>query len=457
MIDRMPFWATDALTQVNHLLSDKALLRGIATQGLYIAVVLGLLALFGPKLRRGLDQRLAARAQGPSFQLLAALARVTPWILALLAFWFGRLAFHDAALHARFLHLAESLALAWVIIRFTSSLVRNHAVAQAIALAAWAFAALNILGLIDPTLDLLDSMSVNIGHFRLSLLLLLKSVVLLALTIWIANLASRVLEHRLQTIPTVAPATQVLVAKLSKVVLLTLAVVIALNAVGIDLTAFAVLSGAIGVGIGFGLQKVVSNLISGVILLLDRSIKPGDVIEIAGTYGWITRLNARFVSVSTRDGIEHLIPNEDRITQRVTNWSYSDDRVRLHVPVGIGYSSDVRHAMALCIAATKDVSRVLPTPVPICLLKGFGDNSIDLELRFWIRDPRNGTANVRSEVMLGIWDRFKEHGIQLPFPQRDIHLPEMDALVEKFRAVSGHMTDGAVEAPPQPSDNGAGL
>jgi small-conductance mechanosensitive channel len=145
-----------------------------------------------------------------------------------------------------------------------------------------------------------------------------------------------------------------------------LAVVIALNSVGIDLTAFAVFSGAIGVGVGFGLQKVVSNLISGVILLLDRSIKPGDVIEIAGTYGWITRLNARFVSVSTRDGIEHLIPNEDLITQRVTNWSYSNDSVRLHVGIGVSYSADVREAMRLCIEATKDVKRIRETAPPMC-------------------------------------------------------------------------------------------
>jgi small-conductance mechanosensitive channel len=168
--------------------------------------------------------------------------------------------------------------------------------------------------------------------------------------------------------------------------------------------------------------------------LLDRSIKPGEVIEIAVTYGWITRLNARFVSVSTRDGIEHLIPNEDLITQRVTNWSYSDDQVRLHVGVGIGYRSDVHEAMRLCIEAAKDVKRVLEAPTPVCLLKGFGDSAINLELRFWIRDPRNGTANVRSEVMLGIWDRFREHDIELPFPQRDLHIPDLDAVAENIAA-----------------------
>jgi small-conductance mechanosensitive channel len=264
------------------------------------------------------------------------------------------------------------------------------------------------------------------------MLLVLKGVVFLTVLLWGANMSSRLIEQRLQKFHTLAPAMQVLTAKLAKVVLLTLAVVIALNAVGIDLTAFAVFSGAIGVGVGFGLQKVVSNLISGVILLLDRSIKPGDVIEIAGTYGWITRLNARFVSVSTRDGIEHLIPNEDLITQRVTNWSYSNDMIRLHVPLGISYQSDLHQAIALCIAAAKTVNRVLETPNPICLLKGFGENAVNLELRFWILDPRNGTANVRSEVMLGIWDSFRDNGVEFPFPQRDIHLPEMEALVEKI-------------------------
>jgi small-conductance mechanosensitive channel len=432
MIARLTGWYGEAEDYVARLLHDQALLWSFAAQAAFIVGALILLGILGPRLRRLLDAQASRWSLGPAQQLLAAVIRIVPWALLLLIFWFGRLAFHEAGRHTKFLHLAENLALAWVIIRFTSGLVRNPRIASAIAIAAWAFAALNILGLDGPTVDLLDAMSVTIGHFRLSVLLVLKGIVFLVVLLWAANVASRLLEHRLQSFATMAPAMQVLTAKLAKVVLLTLAVVVALNAVGIDLTAFAVFSGAIGVGVGFGLQKVVSNLISGVILLLDRSIKPGDVIEIAGTYGWITRLNARFVSVSTRDGIEHLIPNEDLITQRVTNWSYSNDMIRLHVPVGISYRSDVHQAIALCIAAAKTVKRVLETPNPICLLKGFGENAVNLELRFWIRDPRNGTANVRSEVMLGIWDSFRENGVEFPFPQRDIHLPEMDALVEKL-------------------------
>ena len=437
LTEHLPHWVAQATDRLQALLQDQALLIELGVQAVYILGALLLMRLAGYPLKRLLAARLERMRYGPAHQLLLALMRIVPWVLLLLLLWGGRLAFHEAGRHAKLLHLAENLALAWVVIRFTSGLVRNHRIATAIAIAAWLLAALNIVGLLDPAIHLMDSMGVTIGHFRLSLLLVVKGVIFLTVLLWAANISSRVIEQRLTTFQTMAPAMQVLAAKLAKVVLITLAVVIALNSVGIDLTAFAVFSGAIGVGIGFGLQKVVSNLISGVILLLDRSIKPGDVIEIAGTYGWITRLNARFVSVSTRDGIEHLIPNEDLITQRVTNWSYSDEKVRLHVPVGIGYRSDVRQAMELCIEAAKGVSRVLETPSPVCLLKGFGDSAINLELRFWIRDPRNGTANVRSEVMLGIWDRFRENDIELPFPQRDLHIPDLDGLAEKLSARFG--------------------
>jgi small-conductance mechanosensitive channel len=213
-----------------------------------------------------------------------------------------------------------------------------------------------------------------------------------------------------------------------RITLLTLAVVFALGSIGIDLTAFAVFSGAIGVGVGFGLQKVVSNLVSGVILLMDRSIKPGDVIEIDGTYGSVTTLNARYVSVLTRDGKEYLIPNEDLITQRVTNWSYSSALIRLHVKLGISYQSNPHKAIELVLEATREVKRVLKKPEPTCLLVAFGDSSVDLELRFWIEDPVNGTTNVRSEVMLNVWDLFQENGIEIPFPQRELTLRNPEAL-----------------------------
>ena len=158
------------------------------------------------------------------------------------------------------------------------------------------------------------------------------------------------------------------------------------------------------------------------ILLLDRSVKPGDVIAVGGTYGWIDSLGARYVSVVTRDGIEHLIPNEELIANRVENWSYSNNLVRLKTPIGIAYDADVHQAMMLCLDAARATARVLAEPAPVCLLSGFGDSSVDLELRFWIRDPTAGTANVKSDVLLNVWERFHDHGIEIPLPQRDLHI-----------------------------------
>ncbi len=182
------------------------------------------------------------------------------------------------------------------------------------------------------------------------------------------------------------------------------------------------LGGAIGVGIGFGLQKIFSNLISGFILLLDKSIKPGDTIIVEGSYGRVDTLSARYVSVITRDGIEHLVPNEEMIVNRVENWSYSHNNVRLRIPVGVHYNSNVRKAIELCLQAADETERVLKSPKPACLLKGFGDSSVDLEIRIWVRDPMNGCSNVKSQVLLSVWDKFHEHNIEIPYPQRDLHL-----------------------------------
>ena len=227
---------------------------------------------------------------------------------------------------------------------------------------------------------------------------------------------------KIKQLPNLPPSLQVLLSKLIRTSLIVISFAVALSTIGLDLSSFAILGGAIGVGIGFGLQKVVSNLVSGLILLIDRSIKPGDVIEIEGTYGWINSLRARYASVITRDGKEHLIPNEDLITNRVINWSFSDRNVRVRAPIGISYSSDPRKAINLCLEAAKSSSRTLEDPEPRCLVTSFGDNSINLELRFWIDDPSNGVGNIRSEVLLSIWDRFKENEIEIPFPQRDIRI-----------------------------------
>ena len=336
--------------------------------------------------------------------------------------WVAALIAAAAAWPHHAITVVDSLLTAWVVIHLTSNVIRDPAWARLIAITAWSVAALNIVGLLDDTIVLLDGLALNLGELRVSALSLIKGMLSLAVFLWLATAASRLMEKRIHALPSLTPSIQVLFAKLLKIVLITVAILAALHTVGIDLTAFAVLSGAIGVGIGFGLQKVVSNLISGVILLIDRSVKPGDVIAIGDTYGWINSLGARYVSVVTRDGTEHLIPNEELITQRVENWSYSHSRVRLKVPIGISYDADVPAAMALCIESATGVERVLTDPQPSCLLMGFGDSSVDLELRLWISDPVNGIANVRSEVLLDVWQKFHEHGVEIPFPQRDLHL-----------------------------------
>jgi small-conductance mechanosensitive channel len=379
-------------------------------------------------MNRGLNRGVGRLSPSPLRAVAQALANAASPILLLLLLWFATLAAGTAGLRSDLLRLAESLVLVWVLIRLSSRLVRNEYLARMIAVVAWIVAALNIAGLLGPVVGLLDAMAISVGAFRLSLLLVLKGLITLALLVWLANTVSRLTEQRLRGFVPLTPAMQVLAGKLVRMTLLTLAVVFALGSIGIDLTAFAVFSGAIGVGVGFGLQKVVSNLVSGVILLIDRSIKPGDVVEVDGTYGSVATLNARYVSVLTREGKEYLIPNEDLITQRVTNWSYSNDLIRLHVKLGISYQSNPHRAIELALEATRDVTRVLKKPEPTCLLVAFGESSIDLELRFWIKDPVNGTTNVRSEVMLNVWDLFQENGIEIPSPQRELTLRNPEAL-----------------------------
>jgi len=315
-----------------------------------------------------------------------------------------------------------NLLAVWIIIRMSSGFIHNETLARLIAIAAFSVATLNILDLVQPTILFLDSVGTRVGGVHLSVFEVLKAGLQLAVLLWAALAGSRVLEHRMQTVRGLTPSFQVLTGKLIRISLITVAFLIALSSVGIDLTAFAVFTGAVGVGVGFGLQKLVSNLISGVILLLDRSIKPGDVIEVGETYGWVSALNARYASVTTRDGKEWLIPNEDLITQRVTNLSFSSKQIRLLLPFGISYDSDVRAAMALSVEAANDVPRVLNNPAAVCRLMGFGDSSVDLELRIWINDPANGVVNVRSEILLSMWDKFHENGISIPFPQRDLHI-----------------------------------
>ncbi|UCH74427.1 MAG: mechanosensitive ion channel [Rhodospirillales bacterium] len=386
-----------------------------------VAILVALPA--APGFRRLIERlgrtRWLERGGDRAVSIIAPLALPIVWLVLQ---WISVIVASQAGWPHHIVQITVSLLTAWVVIRFASQLVRDPTWSRMIAIVAWTVAALNIVGLLDDAIALLDSLALQLGTLRLSALTAIKGVLALAILLWLASVVSNLLERRISSLPNLTPSVQVLFAKLLKIVLITIAIVAALSTVGIDLTAFAVFSGAVGVGVGFGLQKVVSNLISGVILLMDKSVKPGDVIEVGQTYGWINTLGARYASVVTRDGTEYLIPNEDIITQQVVNWSYSNNLVRLKIPIGVSYKSDVRKAIALCLEAAGEVERVVKEPKSVCLLKGFGDSSVDLELRIWIEDPQNGVSNVKSMVLLLVWDKFHAHDIEIPFPQRDLHI-----------------------------------
>jgi len=320
------------------------------------------------------------------------------------------------------LNIAVSLILAWIVIRLMTGLIESREMARVIRAFAWGLAALNIVGWLSPLIDILDQVKFSLGQGQISILGLLTGILTLVLLVWSALFVTNFLEGWLRKVPAINPSARVLLSKIARIVLISAAFLFAVSSVGIDLTVFAVFGGAIGVGLGFGLQKVVSNFISGVILLMDRSIKPGDVVEISGTYGRINKLAGRYTSVISRDGREHLIPNEDMVTQTVINWTFSHLMIRRHLPVGISYKSDVDLAMKLMIEAAEEVPRILGEPKPVVLIKGFGDSSIDLELRVWIRDSKNGVSNVASEVYYKVWQKFNANGVEFPYPQRDVHI-----------------------------------
>lgn len=311
---------------------------------------------------------------------------------------------------------------AWVIIGLITSCIPQLFWARsAAAVAYFLTGAMGVLN-INTSIKTLESFSFSIGSNTISAWSILSGIFAFAFSLWVVMAISGVIENQIQRIPRISSSLKVLTSKMMRIAFITIAVIVAMSSVGIDLSAITVLSGAVGLGVGFGLQKVVSNFISGILLLVDNSIKPGDVIEIDGTYGWINNLRARYASVITRDGTEHLIPNEDLITQHVINWTFTDNMVRMKVPFGVTYKANPHECIKLAIEATKKVARILDYPEPICNLMGFGDSSVDFELRFWISDPTNGVSNVKSQVLLNVWDTLKEHNIEIPFPQRDLHI-----------------------------------
>ena len=329
-----------------------------------------------------------------------------------------RTAIRTWAAHPRtyLLGVAGDLATAWVVIALVASLIRNPFINRLVSVTAWIIAALSILGLLNDTVAALDARAIVIGGLRVTPLLVLKTVVLLAVAMWAAAVASSFLDRRVRHVAGLTPSIQVLLGKLIRIGVMTVAVVVVLSTVGIDLSVLAIFTGAIGVGVGLGMQKIVSNFVCGIILLADKSIKPGDVITIGDHFGWVAHMGTRYTSVDMKDGRELLVPNEDLVTQRVINWSYSSDLMRLEVKFSTTYDSDLHKTRAAAVQAALSVEQVLKAPSPVCHLTGYGSTAIEYVLWFWIKDAATGPTGVRSAVMIALWDTFEREGVKLPIP-----------------------------------------
>lgn len=395
-----------------------------------------LVALFGAVLLALLINRLASHkledsgGQGLRHVALRSSQRIIlPFSLAALLTLSASI-LNSYQLDIRLLQFLTPIALALGAIRLVVYILRKAFLAKPIVKSAepmitfviWSVVVLHLAGWLPSLLTFMDSLAFKLGDSRLSLLgtvkLLLLIVVAFTVALWLAEL----LNQKLKSTKHISPSMQVGFSKFSKVLLITIAFLIALNAVGINLSSLAVFGGALGVGLGFGLQRIASNFISGFILVLDRSVKPGDVISVGDNFGWVHELKARYVVVRNREGVDTLIPNENLITSEVINWSYEDRNVRVKIQVQISYDDDPEQAMEIMLKCADNSPRVISDPAPTVLLKSFADSGIELELRVWIADPEYGADPVRSDVNIAIWRAFKAAGITIPYPQRDLHI-----------------------------------
>jgi len=416
------------IADIAHTISEWFLEHVLVLSNLFqvavVVILLLLVSILGKRFRPHIPARISnfLRRNILLSNLLETFTKLLPAVYGLILLGISALIYRQLGITPVVINLVATLLLAWVVIKLATTVILNPFWSRTIAIGAWSLAALNVLGILKPAAVFLDRLGFTVGSVHLTVLSLIKVFIFLFIAWRIGRWLGEYIEKRLKKVRGLSESTYVLSSKIVKITVYVIVTMIALSSVGIDLTAFAFFSGALGVGLGFGLQRVVSNFISGIILLTDKSIKPGDVVQVGDVYGWISSMRGRYTSVVTRDGHEYLIPNEDLITQQVVNWSYTDRKIRLHIPIGVSYKSDVHKARALILEAAAEVDRVLKYPEPICLLSAFGNSSDDLDLRFWIEDPKNGIRNVQSEILLKVWDKFHEQGIEIPFPQRDVHI-----------------------------------
>jgi small-conductance mechanosensitive channel len=378
-----------------------------------------------------------ADAQDWQVHALDGAAAVAPMILVVVLLLLGRGAFSMLSMGTRAIDTGVQLATAVVLVRIVVYLLGvlvgpqswfrrwENRITWGLAIAI----GFELIGWFAPTQRLLDSINLLPGKKTFTLWELLKGLVAVVGFVIVSSLVARTVERRVMRLHGLALSTRIGISKFSYFLLVSIGILIGINTVGIDLTALGVLTGAIGLGLGFGLQAIASNFVSGFVLLMDKSIKPGDVISFTGhtgtsteNFGWVQELRGRFVVVRDRDGVDTLVPNQNLITNSVINWSYTDQRVRIRLPVTISYEDDPEVALQALLEATEHHPRILKEPHPVTRLMSFEDHGMRLEVRFWIADPMNGVNNVRSDINRAIWRVFKEKGIKIPVAQREIRM-----------------------------------
>lgn len=423
-VDRASQWAHTYLLSL-----DVVIQLGLIFGALVPAVI------FGPRLRNLVTERLSRRAPaGIARRLVNALAELATPLALYITLTLIRIALGSVGQPMDWVAAAISLMNAWIAVRVVTLVIQSRFWSRVAFYIAWPIAALDAFGALGPVVEQMRELAIPLGEsasgtpIRFSLLDVVRTLFYFALLFWGASVLGRFLQQQIESVEDLSPSLKALIGKMLNIVLPVVALIVALQVAGFNLATLAVFSGAVGLGIGLGLQRIAANFIAGFTLIADRSIKPGDVIEVDGTFGWVTSMQARYVALRTRDGTELLIPNDRFMTEGVTNLSRSDKVVRMHAPFGVSYrTGDLKLVQQLAIDAAKAASRVIDTPAPVCNLVEYGDSSVNFDLRFWITDPQNGMANVKSEVLIGLWERLHENNIEIPFPQRDLHLKSVDA------------------------------
>lgn len=401
---------------------EYAFQSGVAVASIVAAILLALL--FRKRLS---PETLGKRNQwaGRIYPFLYPLLAPT---LALVLLSFSYVVMHKLNGNPELLRIATILTMLWLVLRSVKTFTKNSFIKGLITLIIIPLVILNIFGLLEPIVNYLDNFALEVGSFKISIYQVLKSLLALILLLWVGSIMTKSSELYIRKIKGIRSSNKELLIKFLQIAIYFLIFLTALEILGINLTTLAVFSGAVGVGLGFGLQKVSSNFISGLILLFEKSVEIGDLVQLdSGVYGYIRQMGARHSIIETFDGKEVLVPNEDLITQQVTNWTHSNRKGRTEVKIGVSYNSDLKLVQRLILESAKAHPKCSKDPAPSCFLTEFSDSSVNFLLYFWVNDVTDGRLEPQSDIMFSIWDKFKQHGIEIPYPQRDVHIKTLPA------------------------------